>query len=147
MNKETVKESITIDAPASEVWKAITTPETIKQYFFGTNVDTDWKEGSPITYYGTWEGKDYKDKGMILKVEKNKKLRHTHWSSLSNTPDTPENYYTVTYDFQEDRGETILTITQEGQMTQKTAEHSAGNWRMVLQKLKTLLQEKMSVKQ
>jgi len=44
--------SITIDAPSSLVWKAITTPDLIKKYLMGTNVSTDWKEQSPISYEG-----------------------------------------------------------------------------------------------
>jgi uncharacterized protein YndB with AHSA1/START domain len=35
--------STTIDAPAQEVWKAITTPAVIKQWFFG--VDTELEGG------------------------------------------------------------------------------------------------------
>ena len=48
----------TINAPASKVWDALTKPEQIKQYMFGTEVTTDWKVGSPITYKGEWKGKE-----------------------------------------------------------------------------------------
>ena len=57
-----LKTSIIINAPAAQVWKALTDPAIIKQYFFGTNVETDWKKGSPITWTGEWEGKTYQDK-------------------------------------------------------------------------------------
>ena len=60
------KAAITINAPASKVWDALTKPDLIKQYLFGTEVTTDWQAGSPITYRGTWEGKTYEDKGKIL---------------------------------------------------------------------------------
>jgi hypothetical protein len=30
----------------------MTNPEIIKQYMFGTNVISDWKEGSPIVWKG-----------------------------------------------------------------------------------------------
>ena len=51
------KTSITINAPKSKVWDALTKPELIKQYLFGTEVTTDWQVGSPIIYKGIWEGK------------------------------------------------------------------------------------------
>jgi uncharacterized protein YndB with AHSA1/START domain len=39
MHKQLVaKASITIDAPVAKVWEALTNPEMIKQYMFGTNV-------------------------------------------------------------------------------------------------------------
>ena len=47
------KAAITINAPASKVWDALTNPDLIKQYLFGTEVTTDWQVGSPITYRGT----------------------------------------------------------------------------------------------
>jgi uncharacterized protein YndB with AHSA1/START domain len=141
MEKRTLKRSVSIHAPVSKVWSAITDPATIKEYFFGTNVETDWKEGSPITYYGTWQGKEYRDKGMILEVQKERKLKHTHWSSLSGTPDEVENYFTVTYELEPKGDETILTVTQSGLMTEETKDHSGKNWEMVLQKLKDLLEK------
>ncbi|HMH23440.1 MAG TPA: SRPBCC domain-containing protein, partial [Puia sp.] len=64
--------SVNIDANASEVWKALTTPAVIREYLMGTKVTTDWKEGSPITYEGEYKGKSYKDKGVIKKVEPNR---------------------------------------------------------------------------
>ena len=57
-----------IKAPSSKVWQALVTPSLIKQYFFGTDAASDFKEGSPITYTGTWNGMQYQDKGNVLKV-------------------------------------------------------------------------------
>ncbi len=48
---------ITISAPIATVWDALVNPEMIKQYMFGTNAVSDWKEGSPIVWKGEWEGK------------------------------------------------------------------------------------------
>ena len=36
---------------------------------FGTDAVSDWKEGSPITWKGEWEGKHYEDRGVILRLE------------------------------------------------------------------------------
>ena len=115
----------------------------IKQYFFGTNVSTDWKEGSPVTYSGIWKGKEYEDKGQILKVEKEKRLEHTHWSSLSGTEDVPENYFTVIYELEERETDTVLSVTQVGLMSEDSYQHSAQNWEMVLQQLKALVEKEI----
>lgn len=59
----TAKAEITINTPISKVWEALITPELIKKYFFGTNVSSDWMEGSEIIWKGEWEGHLYEDKG------------------------------------------------------------------------------------
>jgi uncharacterized protein YndB with AHSA1/START domain len=134
------KATMTINAPASKVWNALTKPDLIKQYLFGTHVTTDWQVGSPITYEGVWEGKAYKDKGKVLQVEPGKLLVSTFWSALSGLPDVPENYQTVSYELSTETGGTRLTISQDNNATQADADHSAHNWNMVLEGMKKLLE-------
>jgi len=140
-NKFVAKASIIINAPAARVWEALTQPELIKQYLFGTQVTTDWRVGSPITYEGIWEGKAYKDKGEILQVEPGKLLVSTFWSALAGLPDVPENYQTVRYELSAEGGGTRLTITQDNNATQEDANHSAQNWNMVLEGMKKILED------
>ena len=134
------KATITIDAPASKVWQALTSPEMIKQYLFGTQVTTDWQVGSPITYSGVWQGKAYEDKGKILQIEPQKLLVSTFWSALSGLADVPENYNTVSYELSAAGSATQLTITQDNNATQEDANHSEQNWNMVLEGIKKLLE-------
>ncbi len=96
--------SITIDAPPATVWQALTEPEKRKQWFFGVDTRTDWQVGSPIVHTGSWDGKPYKDKGIVQVFEPEKKLVHTHWSSMSGTKDAPENYETVSVTLTEKDG-------------------------------------------
>ena len=141
MNKGFIaKATITINSPTPRVWEALTDPELIKQYLFGTQVTTDWKVGSPITYRGTWEGKAYEDKGKVLQVEPGKLLVSTFWSSLSGLPDAPESYQTVRYELSPDGSGSRLTITQDNNATPQEASHSEQNWKMVLDSLKKMLE-------
>ena len=135
------KTTITINAPAARVWDALTQPELIKRYLFGTQVTTDWQVGSPIVYEGIWEGKAYRDKGKVLQVEPGKLLVSTFWSSLAGLPDVPENYQTVRYELSTEGGGTRLTVMQDNNATQEDANHSAQNWSMVLDGLKKLLED------
>lgn len=136
------KATVAIDAPATKVWEAIITPEIIKQYLFGTEVITDWKEGSSITYKGVWQGKSYEDKGKILQVIPEKLFKSTYWSSMSGTVDKPENYATVTYELREKNGQTELTLNQDNNLTEESKVHSEQNWKIVLSNLKKLLEGK-----
>ncbi|MFA7250147.1 MAG: SRPBCC family protein [Dehalococcoidia bacterium] len=72
-----------MDAPASRVWDALTDPAQIKQYYFGTDLQTDWKIGSPMTFRGEWQGRAYENRGTLTAVEPNRRLAYTHWSPLS----------------------------------------------------------------
>ena len=140
-NKFTTQATTLVNAPASKVWDALTSPSLIKQYLFGTEVTSDWKVGSPITYRGEWEGKSYEDKGEILQIEPDKLLVSTFWSSLAGLPDLPENYKTVRYELSPEGSRTKLTITQDNNATQEEADHSTQNWTTVLDKLKELLEK------
>jgi uncharacterized protein YndB with AHSA1/START domain len=135
------KSSITILVDAAKVWDALTNPELIKQYLYGTEAISDWKEGSSIIYKGVWKGKSYEDKGVIKKIETKKLLVSTYWSALSGLSDSPENYNTLTYALDERDGETTLTITQDNIDTKESADHSEGNWKSVLESLKNLLEK------
>ena len=61
--------SVSVNASPAQVWKVLTTPRLIKKYLMDTDVTSDWKEGSAITYNGEYEGKKYHDKGTIKKIE------------------------------------------------------------------------------
>ena len=132
--------TITINAPASEVWQALIDPEKVKQYLFGTQVTTDWQVGSPITYRGTWQGKVYEDKGKVIQNEAEKLLVSTFWSSLSGKPDRPENYNTIRFELSKLYDATRLTITQDNNASQEEADHSSQNWSTVLQEIKKLVE-------
>ena len=138
--KETLnaKVSVSINAAPSKVWKAITTPASIKKYLMGTDVSTDWKEGSPINYTGEYNGKKYHDKGVIKKIEPEKIFQSTYWSSMGGKEDKPENYNLVTYNLSEKDGKTVLTLTQDNVGSEKEKEHVTGNWKAVLKKLKEI---------
>lgn len=142
MNKGFVARATTvINAPASQVWNALTDPALIKQYLFDTHVTTDWRVGSPITYEGVWQGKPYQDKGQILNVEPERLLVSTFWSALSGLPDVPENYNTVRYELSPESSGTRITIIQDNNATEEAAKHSEQNWNIVLDGMKKLLEE------
>ncbi|SRR6266498_1448254 len=139
-NKFTAKASTTINAPASKVWEALTTPEIIKQYFLGADIISDWKVGSPIIYKGEWKGKPFEDKGKILEFEPEKRLVSTHWSPLSGVPDTPENYHTITYELRGQNDSTEVTITQDNNGSEEENLESEKNWNAMLDGMKKLLE-------
>jgi uncharacterized protein YndB with AHSA1/START domain len=137
----TAKTSITIHAPAAKVWEALTKPELIKQYLFGTEAISDWKVGRSIAYKGVWEGKSYEDKGRILQLVPERLLQSTYWSSMGGLEDKPENYATVTYELEAKDNNTQLTVSVDNIATEKERDHTEKNWGMVLETMKKLLEK------
>lgn len=141
-NDITGRAGIRINVPVENVWEALTKPELIKKYFFGTNTETDWQPGHPIIFSGEWKGRSYEDKGTIIDVQKYRLIKYKYWSEMSGIEDKPENYVTITYELSEENGKTMLMITQENIPTEEMKEHSEQNWKQVLNNLKEMLEEK-----
>jgi uncharacterized protein YndB with AHSA1/START domain len=132
--------SIIIDARPEKVWDALVTPSAIKQYMFGTTVRSDWREGSPITWSGEWQGKPYEDKGVIRQLQPRRALQYTHFSPLAGLPDRPENYHTVTIQLSTEGERTRVSLTQDNNSNEEARSHSEKNWGMMLEGLKKLVE-------
>lgn len=57
-----------INASNKVVWNVLTDPDYIKDWL-GVHIETDWREGSPITFSFSWDGQDFTDKGHVLKFK------------------------------------------------------------------------------
>lgn len=149
MSKELIVEnSISIQAPASKVWDALTNPEQTQKYMFGCAALSDWKVGSPLLWQAHYEGKDVVFvKGSILSMEPNKLLAYTTFDPHSTIPDVPENYLTVTYRLTENNGVTNFTVTQgnyatvaEGERRYTEAYNGGEGWNPILVEIKKLVE-------
>ncbi|MGH3667350.1 MAG: SRPBCC domain-containing protein [Acidimicrobiia bacterium] len=69
-----------ISATPAQVWTALTDPEQIQKYMFGTHVETDWRRGSQIVWKGEYEGRAYEDKGEIVEIEPERRLTVIHFN-------------------------------------------------------------------
>ena len=130
-----------VKAPPREVWKALTTASRLKQFFFGSDVFTDWRVGSPIRFRGNWKGKPYEDKGSIQTLDADKRLAFTHWSPLSGMEDRSENYHIVSFELRPTSGGTEVVLTQTNQndaepLSAENRKEYAKNWTMVLDGLR-----------
>jgi len=136
----TATASIEIHADIEQVWEALTDPEMIAKYLYGTHTATTWAPGTPINFYGEWEGKAYQDKGEIKTFDQYRCLEYTYWSSMSGTEDRPENYSTVSFELAVKNGATILTLKQDNIKDEAARAHSESNWLQVLGTIKKLLE-------
>jgi uncharacterized protein YndB with AHSA1/START domain len=135
------KVEVEIAAPVEKVWDALTNPEIIQKYMFGTQVVSNWEVGSSIIWKGEWQGKPYEDKGEILRNVRNEVLEVTYWSSMGGTPDEPHNYKKVTYVLSSNGNNTHLSLTQDNCASEEERVHMEQNWKTVLDGLKKVLEE------
>ncbi len=146
MPEITAKATVVVDRPRQEVWKALTDPDLVKQYFMGATVKTDWQVGHPITFSGTWKDKPFEDKGEILSIKPEKEMTYSHWSPLSGADDTPDNYHVVHIALAEADGGTKVTLEQSnlnGDVTEADRSSRAEyekNWKSTLQGLKKVVE-------
>jgi uncharacterized protein YndB with AHSA1/START domain len=103
--------SVLIQASATSIWQVLTDPAEIKVYLFGSNVQTDWHVGSPLTFSrdrlhpkAALAPELIIDRGRVLTVEKNKLLRFTYFSSQEGYGDLQENYSVITYTIEKNAG-------------------------------------------
>jgi uncharacterized protein YndB with AHSA1/START domain len=140
----TVSQSININASPSKVWNALTNPDIIKEYLFGTETITDWKVGNEIIFQGIYGDNNeysYRDKGIIKENILNEKLSYSYWSGFSGLEDKPENYSLVTYTLQSDDGKTTnFTWTQNGFGSEEGYQHSSGGMIDFLKQIKGIVE-------
>jgi len=130
-----------INTPIEKVWDALINPDMIKQYMFGADVLSDWKEGSQIMWRGEWEGKAFEDHGMITKMIPRKLLVFKHFSGSSGLPEKEENYHTVSIELKNDEPGVIVTLTQDNNASSEEMEKSQKNWTTMLDTMRQILEK------
>ena len=143
MNKNLkASQSIVINSDPGKVWDALTNPEKIKIYLFGTKTITDWRAGSPIIFQGEYDGHKYKDKGNVLENVEHEILKYNYWSGFSGLEDTPTNYSIISYHIEKVADNQVkFTWTQEGFANEEGQQHSENGLHGMLQQIKQLVEE------
>ena len=140
MEKLTVNVQVKFKAPMAKVWQGLTDPEMVKEYFFGTDLESSWRVGEPIKFSGEWNGHKYEDHGTILDIDSGTFVKYSYWSSMSGTEDKPKNYANITYNLTENSGETELTVTQDNVKNEEAKVHSEQNWTGLFEELRKLIE-------
>lgn len=129
---------ISIHAPVTKVWHALTNPALIKKYMFDTTVTSDWKEGSEISWKGEFNGNPYEDHGVIQKMEPNKHLVYTHIAGPKNG--TVNGAHLVDITLTSFGNETHVSLMQDNNSDEKARQESEKNWNSMLATLKELME-------
>jgi uncharacterized protein YndB with AHSA1/START domain len=121
-----------------ELWAALTTPEFMKKYWFGMNVETDWKVGSPWKL--VFPDGRVADTGEVVEIEKPKRLV-LKWRNEFRSELHEEGYARCAIEIEQAGEVAKLTITHDiDKPGSKLIEAVSGGWPKILSSLKTLLE-------
>jgi uncharacterized protein YndB with AHSA1/START domain len=126
-----------LQAPINRVWQALIDPDEIAKYMMGTQVTSDWKEGSVIHWKGEWKGRVFEDTGTVLEVREPELMKYSHRSKA----DSNDHEHVVTIEVKEVAGVSHLRLTQGNNSTAEEKEQAVDNWTLMLDGLKKMLGE------
>ncbi|GGF16577.1 SRPBCC family protein [Subtercola lobariae] len=104
---------IDIAASTERVWAAVTRPELVLRWQYGSHLITDWSVGGPIRFISEWEGQRFEQWGTVLEFSPAQSLKYTLFAPRADLADVPENYFVMTYTLTRSGDSTRITIVQE----------------------------------
>jgi uncharacterized protein YndB with AHSA1/START domain len=121
-----------------KLWAALTTPEFIKQYWFGMNFESDWKAGSPWKLIFP-DGR-VADTGEILEFDPPRRLV-LKWRNEFRPELSAEGYALCSMELEPQGSAVKLTIRHTIERAySKLIEAVSGGWPRILSNLKSLLE-------
>jgi uncharacterized protein YndB with AHSA1/START domain len=125
-----------IRTTAERLWTALTSPEFMKQYWFGMHFKTDWKRGS--TWQLVFADGKIADGGEIAEIDPPKRLVLT-WRNEWKPEFNAEGYSRCTMELEPLEGAVKLSITHVmDHADSKFIQAVAGGWPRILSNLKSL---------
>ena len=91
----------------------LTDPAHVRQWQYGSVLETDWSPGSPIRFTAEWDGQRFEQWGTVLAFDPPVELRYSLFAPRPDLEDRPENHFTMTYRLAAESGGTTLTIVQQ----------------------------------
>lgn len=122
----------TIQSNPERVWEILTTPKYIKEYLYGSEAISEWKEGTSLVFKGIWEGTPFEEKGTILSFQPPHTFKYTYFSAFFGLPDRPENYSIIENKLTFADGIVTIHLNQTGFTAEERRDHSIESWNQCL---------------
>jgi uncharacterized protein YndB with AHSA1/START domain len=136
----TSKSTILINATKQKVWDALTKPELVKKWQYGSDVITDWKVGSEIRFRVEWEDKVFEQWGKILEIIPNELIKYSLFFPRPDLEDKEENYFIMSYIISESENKIKLQILKEDNRPRAVKEEESNEENPVLLALKEIIE-------
>jgi uncharacterized protein YndB with AHSA1/START domain len=130
-----------INASRAKVWDALVDPEKMKRYMPVASVVSDWRENGAIVWEGELEGRSFEVKGTVLRLEPERLLEYSHSLPIFRASGAVSREdHRVTIELFEDGAQTRLSVTEQGNRTERELAHTEGGWRLALANMKAFLE-------
>jgi uncharacterized protein YndB with AHSA1/START domain len=142
---KTSESVVKIRAPARKVWLALTVPDLVKQWQYGSDLHTTWEPGTPIIFRNEWNGQTFEQNGTVIEFTPESRLKYSLFFPRPDLQDIPEHHFFMTYELTESDGATSVVFRQEDPRPSPPNESSGGEEGPdVLSNLKELVEVKMA---
>lgn len=136
--------SVTIDAPPSRVWVALTNAEQMAKWMgepeMNLEIHTDWKINSPVIIR-FFHHIQSENKGLVLEYVKEKRLSYTLLSSTSRLADVADHYSVLVFTLTPVDAHTLLTLHISNFPTETIRKHLEFYWRTTILKIEKFIKE------
>ncbi len=132
--------TVFINARAQKIWDALTKPELVKQWQYGSDLITDWNPGNDIRFETEWNGKILEQWGKILEIKPLRFIRYSLFAPRPDLEDKPENYFIMSYVLTEENNGVKLEFIQEDNRPGAVQKEAQGEENPLLSSLKKLIE-------
>jgi uncharacterized protein YndB with AHSA1/START domain len=141
---KTSDSTVKIAAPRKKVWLALTAPDLVKQWQYGSDLLTTWEVGTPIVFRNEWNGQVFEQKGSVLEFVPESRVKYSLFFPRPDLQDAPEQSFFMTYELSESDGVTSVLVRQEDPRPAQPNDAPGGDeGPNVLSALKELVETKM----
>jgi uncharacterized protein YndB with AHSA1/START domain len=128
-----------INAPQEKVWEAITTPEIVATYFFGSQTEGSYEPGTKIRMASP-DGAQEWGNNTVLEADPPRRLVHT-WRSLYDPEMASEPESRVTWEIEAlPGGYSKLTVIHDKLDASPKTAASVTGWTYILSSLKSVVE-------
>jgi len=132
--------TIFVNASRQKVWEALTKPELVKLWQYGSDLLTSWEVGTEIRFVTKWEDKVFEQWGKVLEVRPLELIKYSLFAPSPQREDKPENYFIMNYVLTDENGMIKLEIIQEHNRAGALQEEPQGEENPILKMLKELVE-------
>ena len=129
---------IYIRATPERIWQGLTDSDLVRQYYFGSVIDSEFKAGAAITYKQPDTGR-IDITGDVIEADPPRRLVHSF--KVAWDPDVDDPPTRVTWEITQMGDSCLVSVTHDG-FTDENATFAStrDGWPMILSGLKTLLE-------
>ncbi|HYC84084.1 MAG TPA: SRPBCC domain-containing protein, partial [Chryseosolibacter sp.] len=110
-NDLVVTRSLLLNADPLKVWEILTHPDHFDLAIFNCRMNSDWKQGSTITWRGNYQKRDVVFNGVVMDVVPGRVLKFSAFDPHGGNEGYPENYIHVCYTLVPRKEGTDLQVT------------------------------------